>query len=161
ASGTQYFYRVRACNSGGCSLKYSNEASATTLTPIPAAPSAPSATPIDDRRVDLAWTDNSTNETSFDIERSTNGGTSWSVLASAPAGATSYTDGNVLGGTAYAYRIAACNAGGCSAAAGPVVATTAPEAPSGLSASPTAPQQVTLGWSDNSGDETGFQLQRS
>ncbi len=41
------------------------------------------------------------------------------------------------------------------------VAPTAPTAPSGLGASATAYNSVTVRWADNSGDETGFKVERS
>ncbi len=41
------------------------------------------------------------------------------------------------------------------------VAPTAPTAPSGLAASATAYNSVTVRWADNSGDESGFKVERS
>ncbi len=55
--------------------------------------------------VALSWKDNGYG-TSFNVERSTDGGTTWTVLASGLS-ATSYTDADVaLDGTEYLYRIA-------------------------------------------------------
>ena len=57
----------------------------------PAAPSGLAATAIGTNRIDLAWTDNSSNETGFAIERSTDNA-SWLQVATLGAGATSYSD---------------------------------------------------------------------
>jgi serine protease len=68
--------------------------------------------------VSLTWTDNSSNETSFAIQRSIRSKSSWSAftsVGSAPANATGYTDTTVEAGATYMYRIRACNAQGCSA----------------------------------------------
>jgi hypothetical protein len=128
----------------------------------PAAPSGLSATAVSDRRIDLAWTDNSTDESGFSIERSSDAGGSWSLLSTTAPNQTTYTDASGLaGGTSYTYRVSACNAAGCTAAASTATATTAPEAPSGLSASAPSATQVDLAWSDNSTDETGFEVERS
>ena len=59
----------------------------------------------DGASVALSWKDNGYG-TSFNVERSTDGGTTWTVLASGLS-ATSYTDADVaLDGTEYRYRIA-------------------------------------------------------
>ena len=59
----------------------------------------------DGASVALSWKDNGYG-TSFNVERSTDGGTTWTALASGLS-ATSYTDADVaLDGTEYRYRIA-------------------------------------------------------
>src|SRR6185437_13689060 len=68
ATGMNYSYRVRAYNVGGDS-SYSNTASANTSTPQPAAPLNLAASAISATRIDLTWTDNSSNEDGFKIER--------------------------------------------------------------------------------------------
>src|SRR5439155_5600359 len=68
SAGTTYHYRVRAYNESGPS-DYSNSASATTVGPLIAL-SDLSAAAISTTRIDLAWTDNSSNEDGFAIQRS-------------------------------------------------------------------------------------------
>lgn len=64
------------------------------------------------RHVTLTWTDNSTGETGYSIERSFNGG-AYSVDGTAPANATSYVDSNVTCSTSgYSYRLRASFSGG-------------------------------------------------
>ena len=136
-------------------------------TPPPAAPAAPSdlaATLLAGPQVNLTWTDNATDETGFVIERSDNGG-AFSVLANVAADVLSYEDMSVAAGNSYDYRVAAVNAGGASAYAGPVNVTIpgpqAPAAPEGLEANFEDTPLIHLQWTSNSTDETGFVIQRA
>jgi rhamnogalacturonan endolyase len=81
--------------------------------PAPPAPMSLTATTISASRIDLAWTDTATNETSFLIERSLNG-VDFSQVASVGADVASYADVGLLGDTLYYYRLRASNAGGAS-----------------------------------------------
>jgi hypothetical protein len=65
-------------------------------------------------RVQLSWTDNSTNETAFKIERKTGAG-AYAEIGQAGPNSTSYLDPTVVTGTAYTYRVRASNAAGDSA----------------------------------------------
>ncbi len=123
-ASTTYVYRVRAFNAGGDS-GYSNTASATTpaAASIPNAPSNLRTTLIRNRRIDLAWNDNSNNETRFELERKTGSG-SYSNIANPAANATTYSNTGLARRTTYTYRIRACNASGCSAYSNEVTATT-------------------------------------
>ena len=77
-------------------------------------------------QVSLRWTDNSTNEDNFVVERSEDSGTTWKVLASSLAANTSsYTDKAVVrGGKTYIYRIKATKAAESSAYSNEASATT-------------------------------------
>src|SRR4029450_6618698 len=66
-AGTTYQYQVRAYNTAGNSA-YSNTGSATTIS-LPAAPSSVTATAATRTEISLAWTDNSSNEDGFRVER--------------------------------------------------------------------------------------------
>ena len=63
---------------------------------------APSAT-----QVNLSWADNSTNETGFQIERTTPGGAAYATLATAGSGTTSWSDTGLTPGVTYLYRVRA------------------------------------------------------
>src|SRR5438876_1214870 len=77
---------------------------------IIAAPSNLTATAPSANTVNLTWTDNSTNENNFVIERSPNGSTSWTILSSTlPPNALSYSDTNVNSLATYYYRVKATN----------------------------------------------------
>ena len=67
------------------------------------------------RQIALRWTDTSNNESGFRVERSTNGGTSWSVLGTVAANSTSTTNTGLTAGVTYTYRIQSYNTCGNSA----------------------------------------------
>jgi hypothetical protein len=91
---------------------------------VPPAPSALTTSAVSSSAVDLAWSDNSSNESSFTVERSLDGAT-WSVVTSAlPAGTTSYRDTGLSASTAYSYRVKATNAAGSSSYSNVATATT-------------------------------------
>ena len=79
----------------------------------PAAPSDLTATAVSSSAIDLTWVDNADNETSFNIERSTDGST-FSPLTSVGADVVSYSDTGLNAGTTYWYRVNAENADGTS-----------------------------------------------
>ena len=162
AAGTTYFYRVRATNAVGDSA-YSAEASATTLTPPPAAPGGMTATAASSTQINLAWADNSSNETGFKIERKTGSGGTYSQIATVGAGVVSYSSTGLNPNTTYFYRVRATNAGGDSAYSNEASATTlnaAPAAPSALAATAVSTTQINLSWTDNASNETGFKIER-
>ena len=66
----------------------------------------------------LTWTDNSTNELNFNIERKAEACTGtlpFAVLASVGVNVTTYTDSAVTEGQTYCYRVNASNTSGVSA----------------------------------------------
>ena len=65
-------------------------------------------------KVTLNWTDNSTNETGFLVERSLSAASGFSQLVSVPGNNGSFVDGAVTRKTTYYYRVAAVNANGTS-----------------------------------------------
>jgi hypothetical protein len=85
-----------------------------TSTP-PAAPTGLAATATS-TEVDLAWQDNSTNETSFRIDRRT-GTAAFAQIATTAANATTFADTAVTSGVTYDYRVSAVGPGGTSAPA--------------------------------------------
>lgn len=85
--------------------------------PAPAAPTSLVATAASDTRITLTWLDNATNETGYTVERSANGTSGWSVIASSlPANSTSYADTGRSPATPYYYRVR-CNVSGLLASA--------------------------------------------
>lgn len=71
-----------------------------------APPSNLAATAVGTKRIDLTWNDNSTSETGFRIERSTNN-SKFSQIATLGAGATSYSNTGLRRGKIYYYRVRA------------------------------------------------------
>ena len=131
----------------------------TEVTP-PVAPSSPSASSSSLTEVNLSWTDNSNNESGFRIERKIGAAGTYSLIHTAAANETSYDDGGLTEATTYYYRIAAYNAQGDSMYSSEVNATTLPAAPSGLSATAASSSRIDLSWTDNSGGETGYKIER-
>ncbi|HYV32192.1 MAG TPA: hypothetical protein VEO53_13945, partial [Candidatus Binatia bacterium] len=76
----------------------------------PSPPAAPSGLLAElANSVNLTWTDNSRNETGFEIERSMDK-SQWKLLAAVGADTTTYSDGSVAKNKSYSYRIRAVNA---------------------------------------------------
>ena len=71
----------------------------------------------------LAWTDDSTVETGYRVERSPDGAASWTTLATAPAGSTAYTDTTVAPGETWHYRVTTVNGALSAAPTAPASAT--------------------------------------
>jgi fibronectin type 3 domain-containing protein len=163
AAGTTYYYRVRAYHASGNSA-YSNEAmAATTSAALPRAPSGLTMSVIASTQINLAWTDNSTNETGFRVERKTGAAGTWSQIASLGVNVRTFSNTGLAAGTTYYYRVRAYNASGNSGYSNEVMAATPsllPTAPSGLTATTNSATQITLAWVDNSTNETGFLVDR-
>lgn len=75
----------------------------------------------------LSWVDNSTNETGFRIERSTDG-VSFAEIATVGPDVVSYVDGNLPNSTTYSYRVRAYNTAGNSGYSNTATGTTPPPA---------------------------------
>ena len=171
-AGTTYFYRVRASNASGNSA-YTNEASATTPVPDKTAPTAPSglaATAASSSQINLSWNASTDNVgvSGYRVERCQ--GTSCTNFAQiGTPTATSFNDTGRTAATAYRYRVRATDAAGnrsaysnIAAASTPALDTTAPTAPSGLTAGATSSSQINLAWSastDNVG-VSGYRVER-
>jgi hypothetical protein len=80
----------------------------------PAAPSGLSAGTVSASQIDLAWTDNSSDESGFKIERSSNGN-SWAQIDLTGPNVTSYSNSGLHAGAPYYYRVRATCAAGDSA----------------------------------------------
>ena len=162
--GNTYAYQVRAMN-GVIASAFSNTASVV-VPPVPLAPTTLAAALQAGPQVTLTWTDRATNETGFVIQRSVNGG-AYAPLATPAAhagtGATTYIDTTVTAGNTYAYQVQAVNGVIASAFSNTanVVVPALPLAPTTLAAALQTGPQVTLTWTDNATNETGFVLQRS
>src|SRR5215216_2557579 len=96
----------------------------------PSAPTGLSASAISSTRIDLSWTDTSS-ETGYRVERSANGSTGWAEIASVSANQTTYSDLQVSAQQTYFYRVRGVNSGGFSPYSNTASATTpAASAPS-------------------------------
>lgn len=130
--------------------------------PAPAAPANLAAQAISSATIALTWADQSSNETGFEVERAVGAG-GFAVVARLEPSTSSYTDTGLAAATTYSYRVRAVSAGAASVWSATAAAKTKarPAAPSALKAVANNRTSVTLSWSDNSDEETGFRIQRS
>ena len=158
--GTLYYYRVCATNATGDSA-FSNEASGTT--PL-AKPTSATATAVSSSQINLTWIDNSVSETGYKIERKRTAAGTYAQIAQVGANVQSYSDTNGLDpNTRYYYRVRATNGtidSDYSNTPSAVTLLDAPAAPSNLTITSLLLNRVSLSWTDNSNNETGFKIQR-
>jgi len=125
--GSTWYYRVRAYEGAEVSA-WSNTANATTLDVAPASPTGLNATAVSASRINLSWIDQAGNESGYRVERSANGVSGWSSIASnLSANSTSYSNTGLAASTQYFYRVFAFNTAGDSGSSNIANATT--EAP--------------------------------
>jgi len=132
---------------------------------IPAAPSNLVATTFSSSQINLSWTDNANNENGFKVEQSTDG-INFSQVAMLGSNAVSFSAIGLSPSTTYFYRVVSFNDAGNSQFSNTANATTSPTppalpaAPSGLTATTVSRTQINLSWTDNSGNESGFKIER-
>jgi len=169
SGSTQYCYEVRAFRTTGGKTTYSAFSSAACATtpavPVPSTPSAVNAAPRLGYAFDITWTDNSSNETGFRVERAAASTGPWTSAGTTSANVTSFVD--YLVNYPYpgddrpaCYRVLAVNSFGDSGPSN-VDCTAMPATPTHLAASPVGGTGVDLTWTDNSGVEDGFTLWRA
>jgi hypothetical protein len=127
----------------------------------PTAPTEPTVVAPSGTSVTFGWTDTSTTETGFEVQRAVAG--VWATIGETAKNVVTYTDTGLTSGTLYSYRVRALGASGDSAWS-PYVeiapGTVAPTAPSNLRSTSVATSSVDLAWDDNSSTEDSFQVQR-
>ena len=97
-----------------------------TLPATPAAPSNLAATAASATQINLAWTDNATNETAYKVEQATASGGPWTEVAGAlAANTTTYSATGLTASSTYFFRVRARNATGNSDYSTSASATTA------------------------------------
>jgi len=125
AASTSYTYRVNSFITDVGSTS-SAIVTATTLAPPPAAPTALAAPSVTSTQINLTWTDASTNETGFKVERCT-GSTCTNFVEVAQVGANlkAYSSTGLVRATTYRFRVRAFNLNGNSAYSSIVAKATA------------------------------------
>lgn len=155
--GTTYYYRITAFNSTGSSPIAS--AQATTPLAAPSSLTAVATLASNSDPVTLMWADNSVGAAGYEVDRSTDG-VNFTAIATLGAAANTYTDTNVVDGTAYTYSVRALGATGASPAV-VVQAVTPVSPPAGLSAVGVMGNEIDLRWTDTSATAAGVQVERS
>jgi hypothetical protein len=89
----------------------------------PAAPTALVANAASSTQINLTWTDNSSNETGFRIERKIGAGT-WGAITTVAVNVTNYSNIELTPATTYDYRVYAVNGVGDSTVSNTATATT-------------------------------------
>jgi hypothetical protein len=137
------------------------------------APANLSATVVSSTQIDLAWSDNSGNETSFEIERAPSATGPFAKIGSVKQNVTTYGDDGLEPNTEYCYQVRAVSGRGknreYSGYSNNACATTqegepppppADNRPTDLTAVAASSSQIDLSWTDNWDAETGFEVER-
>lgn len=98
------FFFLTSCNKNKSGLKQS----------VPIAPEELLANVMSDKQIDLTWTDKSTNETGFKIQRKTSTSI-FQEVGTTGTDITSFSDKGLTSSTSYTYRILSYNSAGSSA----------------------------------------------
>ena len=139
-----------------------------TSSPSPTAPAAPSGLAVQSalyNKVTVGWTDNSSNEAGFKLERSTDGVT-FTEIATLGADTRSFADATVPRVASYYYRVRAYNSVGASAYSSTVSATTpdvpppAPVAPTSVAAGNNGDGTARVSWTVGATSATSFEVRR-
>ncbi|HET9512517.1 MAG TPA: fibronectin type III domain-containing protein [Gemmatimonadales bacterium] len=140
------------------------------------APTSAAAVAASATQIAISWQDNSSNETGFQVDRSTNGAFgNFTRLVTTGANAKTWLDGELAPASSYCYRVRAVRQKGgvtqsslySNTACAVTLALPPPPPPpppasaSAVTAVPSGSSQVTLSWIDNSSTEDGFRLYRS
>lgn len=130
-------------------------------------PTSATAVSSSESQIDITWQDGSSNETKFEVHRSTTGESGvFTLLATTGPNLVAYHDQGLKPGTQYCYRIRAARVVSASKTiystfSNTACATPVPAAPSSASAVTASETQIDISWQDNSSYETGFEIHRS
>ena len=117
-----------------------------------------SAHAISSDQIQIDWSDTNSGQATYIVERAV-AGQAFQVIATLPAGSTSYVDDQV-GGTLYEYMIVATTAAKLPAVSQIVFAGTASADPSNLAATVSA-GTINLSWSDHSGGTASYVVEEA
>ncbi|MCL1920588.1 MAG: right-handed parallel beta-helix repeat-containing protein, partial [Kiritimatiellaeota bacterium] len=154
-AGTTYYYWVKASNSAGDSgFSASAQGLRTVAVTIPPAPTGVSASTTYTDRITVSWS-SATGAASYKVYRNTANNSASATQIGTPT-ASPYNDTTAVAGTAYYYWVKASNSAGdsgfsASAQGLRTVAVTIPPAPTGVSASTTYTDRITVAWSSATG----------
>lgn len=127
----------------------------------PATPTVVTALSDSSTSIDVTWTEVD-GETGYRVERSFDGASGWTTIATVGQDVTIYHDAGLSSGATAYYRVVATDASGDSEPSDVVSATTSvdPVAPTTVTAVSASLSEIDLDWADVAG-ETGYRVERS
>ena len=164
SANVTYLYHVPALKNGDSS-EYSVQAAAVQPTTAPATPLDVAANYWFDGfgfwlYFNIWWTDASSNEAGFRIERSDDGASGWTVITSTPANQPYYSDKYAVSwNLSQCFRVVAFNSFGESPPS-EVFCTSYGNAPCDLTATAVDQHTIDLSWTDAARYETGYDIYR-
>lgn len=132
--------------------------------PVPITPTNLTVSEVSVKTVKLIWTDNSSQETAFVIERAEEASTEFTEAGRVDPNVETFTDAGLIQSTDYRYRVKAINGEFSSAYSNIVELKTERDvesAPTELQMIDRSSSSITLAWEDNTSKETGFSLERT
>ncbi|MDD4409980.1 MAG: prepilin-type N-terminal cleavage/methylation domain-containing protein, partial [Candidatus Pacebacteria bacterium] len=149
-------YKVRACNTGGCS-SYSSSVSVTTGACSLVTPGSFTCTPTSTTSINCSWGAVSGVGVKYFFER-----TSPTSQVFPDTTSLSHNDTSLTCGTPYSYRVKACSGNVCSSSATASATTNscAPSAPTGFSCTASSGTAINCSWTGSAGAAT-YELQRN
>ncbi|SDU88480.1 Pectin methylesterase [Microlunatus sagamiharensis] len=169
-AGTTYYYGVAARDkSGNVSKPSSVQTVKATDTSAPSTPSSLKATATSGG-IALDWADVAVPDLAgYKVARAASSSGTYTTLTSSPLSTSAFTDASAPAGATAYYRVTAVDRTGNASSAASVSAkaatapapSTAPAAPTGLKATVSSANVVTLAWTAPSGSITGYTLSRS
>ncbi|HPH96621.1 MAG TPA: fibronectin type III domain-containing protein [Anaerolineaceae bacterium] len=160
--GAAYDYLVYAFSPNGYSNTSNTASAALPLLPHP--PAELEVISTSEASVSLAWADTSDSEDHFNIQRSVDGLTNWTTVATSPANLPAGTDASPFCESSYFYRVTAGIGVFESLPSAAVAANTGlctpTQAPAALSAAAHTITSIQLAWTDTP-NETTYRIERS
>jgi hypothetical protein len=165
-SDALFVYRIRSYNIISGPSSWSAVTEVKTALPVLIAPSDLELTNLDANHVAFHWTDNSPDESWFEIERHGPNSDTIVLVTKIDPNTTSYTDTTLQFNSEFTFRIRAYStAKGYSAYSNALQIQTAeipiPKAPTKLQSKQYTSESITIRWDDNSSDENKFVITRS
>jgi FtsP/CotA-like multicopper oxidase with cupredoxin domain len=165
-----YTFRVRALGTAGSASAYVTSAATTLTVPpvsnVPATPTGLAAIITSATQASLSWTDSSTNEANFLVERSVNGAAFRTLSTVTRTGANIAGTGTTVSlpvtiaiGSTYVYRVTARTSAGLASVPATTTLVAAVQPPMGLTATANG-TSVNLAWTD-SANETAYLVESS
>lgn len=172
-ASTQYCYRLRSFRTTGKKVTYSGFSTVSCATtqetpPPPPPPPGPTAPSNTDARpagslvhtARVTWTDNSSDENGFRVERAPSADGPWALATTASANNTSHIDYGQPMEQQLCYRVVAFYTAGGESPSN-VDCTYLPATPSDLTVAAQSGTAVDLSWTDNSAHEDGYDIERA